>query len=221
MQKTSLIIILSIFGFFPLQAQDSQHIKIDASLDFVNQNVWRGSYQAGASLQPEAIVNYRNWQFSVWGSTDLQAAEKEIDLSLKYNRQGFSIGVTDYWCDLQEAPYRKNHVLESHLEYQLQKIPLNMECNMLIAGDNNYFLPYVEASYTPEWKEWNFEFAAGFTPWRNTMLATEDFSFTRLSAGISKEIRFSKTFSISFKTSLLYNPDADALFWIAGTNIPF
>ncbi|GHT15973.1 hypothetical protein FACS189432_01780 [Bacteroidia bacterium] len=220
MQKSSLILLALCF-LLPLQAQEKAPVSLDATLTLVNQNVWRGGYVAGASLQPEAIVGVHNWQFSVWGSTDFQAEYKEIDLTVKYLWQDLGIGLTDYWFNRQDAPYGKSHSLEANLEYQFRKIPVAVSCNMLVAGENHRFSPYTEASYTPEWKSWKLEFALGFTPWENTMLTTNGFAVTRLSAGVRKPLSVGSSATVESFAGFTYNPDADALFWIAGVSVPF
>jgi hypothetical protein len=219
---SSTILFLSLFFLtFPLQAQEKAPVSLDATLDLVNQNIWRGTYVAGASLQPETVMRICNWQFSVWGSTDFRAEDKEIDLTVKYCWQDLGIGFTDYWFERQNAPYSKNHLLEANLEYQFRKMPVSVSYNMRVTGENNWFSPYMEANYTPEWKAWSIELALGFTPWENTMLATTGFAATRLSAGIRKSLPVGNSVSIEAFTNLTYNPDADALFWIAGLSIPF
>jgi hypothetical protein len=200
-----------------VQAQQS----ISTKIDLVNQNIWRGVYQAGASIQPEVVISYRNFEFSAWGTTGLEVTGKEIDLTAKYYLQNFSFGITDYWCDAATASYRKGHIPEVNLEYAFSKIPLSLSFNTVVYGDNKQYSSYAECLFSPSWREWEMEFAVGLTPWGNELLKSEHFTFTRLSVGMSKIVPITATLSIKPFISLLYNPNADTAFWITGISLPF
>jgi hypothetical protein len=215
----SILFLTLLFSILSLQAREKP--SISTRLDFVNQNVWRGCYQAGASIQPEAVVSFRNFEFSVWGTTDFEVVQKEIDLTAKYGWQNFSIGVTDYWCDAATASYRTGHIPEINLEYGFAKIPLSLSFNTVVYGDNKRFSSYAEILFSPSWQEWQMEFAAGVTPWGNFLLDAERFAITCLSAGIRKTVPLSAAFSFEAFGRLVYNPAADNAFWIAGIGIPF
>jgi hypothetical protein len=222
-------ILLYAFGFIlfvkniPVFAQEQLFPVITGVVALVNQNIWRGCYVAGASLQPEAVVGIRNWQFSVWGSSGFRTGklkeDREIDLTVKYLWQDLGIGITDYWVDKQDAPYGKNHLLEANFEYRFRKISVNVNYNVLVAGENNRFSPYIEAGYTPEWKACILEFALGFTPWENTALATTGLAATRLSVGVSKTLAAGCPVPIEAFANLTCNPNANAFFGTAGLRI--
>ena len=106
--KHSLFILTLLLPLF-LQAQE-RHLTITGSIDFVSQFVWRGSYQAGASVQPQAVVSFKNMEFSIWGTTDFRGTEKEIDLMLKYSLRNFNFSITDYWFGKSQASYGKGHL---------------------------------------------------------------------------------------------------------------
>jgi hypothetical protein len=183
--------------------------------------VWRGQYQAGASIQPEAVVVARDFEFSVWGTSDFEVVQKEIDLAAKYRLGNFRIGITDYWCDAATASYLRGHIPEINLEYGLAKIPLSLSFNTLVYGDGRHFSSYAEIQFAPSWREWQPEFALGLTPWENTMLETERFAVTRLSAGIRKTTALTAAFSIEVFGCLTYNPATGNVFWTTGLGIPF
>ncbi len=215
-----LLFIIGLLFPFSFQAQEAP-FAITGSISLVNQNVWRGCYQAGASLQPEAVVSFKNWEFSVWGTTDFKATEKEIDLTLRYRLKNFNISVTDYWFGESNAPYGKGHLPEAGLGYNFAAVPLSLSFASVVYGDNKQFSPYAEIVFSPAWKELQLEFAAGATPWGNVMLDTEYFAVTRLAAGIRKVLNPSGTPPLEFYTSLTYNPEKDTAFWIAGISVSF
>lgn len=214
---------LTVFALlfqFSLQAQEAP-FAITGSIDLVNQNVWRGCYQAGASLQPEAVVSFKNWEFSIWGTTDFEVVEKEIDITVKYSRQNFNIGVTDYWFGKVDAPYGNGHIPEVSFGYDFSKIPLSLSFGSVVYGDNKQFSPYAEIIFVPVWEELQMEFAMGVTPWGNVMLDTEHLAVTCLTAGISKVLNSSGTLPLEFYTNLTYSPEKDTVFWIAGISVSF
>jgi hypothetical protein len=216
MKKTLLTIILLLP--LSLQAQESP---ITGTIDLVNQYLWRGSYQAGASLQPEAVVSLKNWEFSIWGTTSFGEAEKEIDLTLKYSWQHFNIGITDYWFGKAEAFYGKGHLPEIGLGYDFSTIPLSLSYSLVLYGDNKQFSPYAEIVFSPLWKELQLEFTAGATPWANAMLETGQFAVTNLTASIRKALNPTGATPLEIYTTLIYNPAKDTAFWIAGISVPF
>lgn len=220
MPKSVFVIIFLWLLVLFVHAQDTS-IAFTGRIDLVNQNVWRGCYQAGASIQPEAVVSYRHWEFSVWGATDFEVTEKEIDWTVTYKWNNFSIGITDYWFGGETDPYSNGHIPEIHLKYGFSGIPVTLAFHSVIYGDDKQFSPYLEGNYAFKWNDWRFEFAAGITPWRNTMLNTGGFACTSLSAGVRKTLPISGVFSAEVFADLIYNPDADNAFWIAGVSFPF
>ena len=199
-----------------LRAQD-----INATTTFVSQNIWRGMYQTGGSIQPEIVVSYKNWETSIWGTTDFGMEEKEIDIAVKYSWDDFSIGITDYWFGNKTGVYGKNHIPEINLSYSFPECHLAVGYNTILWGDDGNFSGYMEISYSPSWEEWDFDFTAGVTPWSNTMLDTGSFSISCLSSTIRRDVKFSGTYSPECSLSFIYNPNTDMLFWLAGVTFPF
>ncbi|MDR2383678.1 MAG: hypothetical protein LBD76_07350 [Prevotellaceae bacterium] len=204
-----------------ISAQEKHPFVIQGKIDFVSQNVWRGCYQAGVSQQPEAVVSFRNWQFSVWGTTDFRGEGKEIDLTVRYEWKNISVGLTDYRFGSVDAPYVSGHIPEANIEYCFPDLPLSLSFNTVIAGDDGCHSGYVEFLYTPEWHNWQFDFSAGVSPWKNTLLETDKFAVTKLSASIAKTVAKSDSFSVGIFTSIVYNPSKDNAFFIAGISVPF
>jgi hypothetical protein len=222
-QKLVLAVSLLLFGVTPclISAQGKAGFVIDGKIDFVSQNVWRGCYQAGTSLQPEAAVSFDKWEFSVWGTTDLQVVEKEIDLTVKYAPGNFTLGITDYWFGGETAPYGKGHISEIGTGYGFSSIPVSLSFNTAVYGDGGHFSSYAEIAWTPRWKEWQLEFSTGLCPWENSMLATERFAVTCLSAELRKRAVTYDTFTVEASTKAVYNPNEDTAFWMSGISVLF
>jgi hypothetical protein len=218
MAKLLPVIILLIPLY--LKAQDSP-FAIDIKIDIVSQNVWRGCYQAGASLQPEAVVSFDKWEFSIWGTTDLQVVEKEIDLTVKYAWGDFTFGITDYWFGSERAPYGKGHIPEIGTGYSFSSIPVSLSFHTAVYGDGGHFSSYAEIACTPRLTDWQFEFATGLCPWENSMLATERFAVTCLSAELRKRAVSNGSITLEASTKAVYNPNEGTAFWTAGISILF
>lgn len=218
--KAALLQIIWLIPASTLYAQNESAFSMDASIGIASQNIWRGYYQAGASIQPETSVSYERWEFTAWGSSAADGKDMEIDLTLEYSLKNLSFGITDYWSGLPEGNYRDGHILELSISYGFGNIPLSIIYNTVVAGDNGNLSGYLEVSYRPSWKEWSFDITAGMSPYNNKILETGRISFTDLSIGIGKDLKFSTVFTAECFTKLIYNPDSDSLFWVAGINIP-
>ncbi len=218
--------LLSAAGFFlfagNLYAQDeTSNFNAEARVDVVSQYIWRGCYLSGASIQPSLTGTYKNVSLNAWGSADFQATGHEVDFSLKYAFFGFEAGITDYWSGELETPYSKGHSLEGNLLYSFPKFPLTLAWNTVFYGEESpeNYSSYAEASYLLELPALNFEFAVGFTPWKNQMLDTDQFAFTKLSVAANKEFYLNKTVHLDFLLVLQYNPAAEKMFFVAGIGL--
>lgn len=79
-----------------MQAQDEVEASVKA--DIVSRYMWRGFDKGGVSIQPQAKVNWQGLSLTAWGSTGLDKEDtQEIDLKLAYAKQGFNVGLIDYW----------------------------------------------------------------------------------------------------------------------------
>ncbi len=119
--KRLLIIALSLVGMATTSAKD----KIEATIgaDLVSQYIWRGQNLGDFSLQPTLGVGYKGISLSAWGSVGISNSSdtKELDLTLKYEHKGFSVGVTDYWFSegsyFQYHAHKTTHVWEGFVGY--------------------------------------------------------------------------------------------------------
>ena len=121
--KRLFIIALSLVGMATTSAKD----KIEATIgaDLVSQYIWRGQNLGDFSLQPTLGVGYKGLSLSAWGSVGISNSSdtKELDLILKYEHKGFSVGVTDYWFSegtyFQYHAHKTTHIWEGFVRLRL------------------------------------------------------------------------------------------------------
>lgn len=191
--------------------------QLEVQTDIVSQNIWRGTYIAGASIQPSITASKGNFELTVWSSTALHEDEYEVDAILSYSFGNLCIGITDYWSDAVKARYGKGHLLEFNAEYNFAYIPLMLSWNTSL---DNCHSSYAEINYCKQISDMEVGFSAGLTPWKNKMLETNGFAFTKLAVCVSKELK-AKNISIKPSCTLVYNPAADQLFVVAGIGFLF
>lgn len=191
--------------------------ELEVQTDIVNQNIWRGTYVAGASIQPSIIATKGYLALTIWSSTALHEDEYEVDAILSYSFSNFCIGITDYWSDAVKARYGKGHLLEFNAEYNFAHIPLILSWNTSL---DNWCSSYAEINYCKQISDMEVGFSAGLTPWKNKMLETNSFSLTKLAVCVSKELK-AKNISIKPSCTLVYNSVSDQIFVLAGVGFLF
>jgi hypothetical protein len=208
---------------FPVQAEEKDKFQAEIATDIVSQSIWRGVYQAGASIQPSWTVGYKNVELYAWGTSDFWSAGREIDFTLTYAFRGFTVGITDYWCGDSIDKYRHNHQFEGNLKYEFESIPLSLEWNTVFAGETRsyVFSSYAEINYGLKLAAVDFNFSLGLTPWKNQMLETTGFAVSNLSVTAGKQFSILSLCNMTSACILLYNPYADRLYFITkiGFNI--
>ena len=153
--KRLFIIALSLVGMATTSAKD----KIEATIgaDLVSQYIWRGQNLGDFSLQPTLGVGYKGISLSAWGSVGISNSSdtKELDLVLKYEHKGFSVGVTDYWFSegtyFQYHAHKTTHIWEGFIGYDFGFLSAtwytNFACNDGLNGsDKRAYSSYFELS---------------------------------------------------------------------------
>ena len=74
-------------------------VKFSGGTDVVSGYIWRGVWEAGASLQPTLTMTVGNFSATAWGSVDFAATSyKEMDLTLAYTLGPVTLSLADlYW----------------------------------------------------------------------------------------------------------------------------
>lgn len=221
--KKIIFFTAGIFSSVSLFAQKEYTFGVSARADLVSQYIWRGTELGQTSIQPQATVGFEWIKLTVWGSSDFNGLNREIDPSISVQLRGFSVGVTGYWAsDTLASKYGKNHVFEGNIAYTFNKFPLTLEWNTAFAGEQDKsYSSYAKVAYEPEYKGWQVGLAAGLTPWKNEMLETSSFAFTELTTYIGKSVGIAGGLKLDGMMTLTYNPHLDQLFWVVSVGFSF
>lgn len=230
------IIISSIFMLFATTATADQKIKIHGGADLVSSYIWRGSYNAGASIQPAISMEVAGFKLGAWGSTDFGGnGKKEVDLSASYTWNGLTVGVTDYWWAGEGAMnyfhYSKGttaHLFEGNISYQLpfEKFPLIISWNTIFAGaDQENYSTYIELCYPfTVWGDVNMKAIVGAAPWHSPAFLPSDnsgFSVCNVAIAAEKNIKCSDKFSLPLFSQLIFNPATEDIHLVFGISLKF
>ena len=174
--KRLLIIALSLVGMATTSAKD----KIEATIgaDLVSQYIWRGQNLGDFSLQPTLGVGYKGISLSAWGSVGISNSSntKELDLTLKYEHKGFSVGVTDYWFSegsyFQYHAHKTTHVWEGFVGYDFGFLSATWYTNFagndgLNGSDKRAYSSYFELSAPFRLAKLDWMGTVGIVPWRD------------------------------------------------------
>ena len=240
MKKLSLLVIAVAFCMGFIQAQDStSKASVTLSTDIVSRYVWRGSdFGASPSIQPTLYYNCSDkLELGVWGSYSMTGVFSEADPYLKLTYKHFSFILTDYfsYSDTQAAKPKyfdfgkktSNHTFEASLLYKgPDKFPLSILAGTYFYGNDrkwgydavkdstgdNYFSTYIELTYSFKCAKSKFEFFLGITP----QAGAYGNSFGVINTGINayKKIQLTPTFELPMKASLIFNPQAERVFFV-------
>ena len=242
--RLSIKIFFAI-AIFSLTAKAGEEEKCDFSVgaDIVSTYVWRGSYQAGTSIQPAMEFTVGGFSAGAWGSVDIAGfGYKEVDLMASYSFQNFTAGLTNYWVG-GEGNYNyfdfsntTIHLLEINFLYSFDCFPLTLGWNTIIAGDEMYtkyennrklkkaFPTYLEATYAFQMKEVHLDVALGVSPWKSSTMynrfdeggRNDGFSVINLAMTASKKIKITDRYSLTFFGQLVLNPSKEDVFFVCG-----
>lgn len=235
MKKETYTFLLIIIGFAPLPAQVEDKISFSIGGDLVSSYIWRGAYQAGASVQPSMAFNVSNFSLSSWASMDIaNTGFKEVDFSASYNTYGLDITITDYWWVgegvkdyyMYEA-HRTGHLFEAALAYTLpiETCPLSFYWSTMFAGADYFkeegekrsYSSFFELSYPFHIKNFSIHCSLGATPWEG--LYAKDFAITSISLKAEKTIKITEAFSIPVFGQLITNPQKEDTFFVFGIRL--
>lgn len=236
--KSLVISIVAILSTICASAQ--QNVKIGGGADLVSSYIWRGAYNAGASIQPTIEMNYRGFALGAWGNVDFGGnGKKEVDLSLRYSIEGLTVGITDYWW-AGEGVYKyfhyskenTAHLFEGNLSYVLpfEKFPLSIACNTIFAGadrDENgkrCYSTYFELSYPFSVSDIDMVAKVGAAPWFSPAFLPsegEGFKVCNVAFAARKSIRCSENFSLPLFSELIFNPAIEDIYLVFGLSLRF
>ncbi|MDP4202109.1 MAG: hypothetical protein Q8861_05395 [Bacteroidota bacterium] len=219
-------------------AQDSKGGSFSVSADVVSSYVWRGVAQEGSrggspNIQP--TVSYTNGALSIgaWGSYAFSGNVKEVDLYATLSLpSALSITLTDYnWNNGNDASVgyfnytsgKTGHVFEGTLAYGGTKsFPLSIAWNTMFYGADKKadgkqaFSTYVELGLPITS---NVKAFMGASLFDSPNYYNSGFSVINLGLKVSKEIKFSDSFSLPVYGIIGANPQAEKAFFVAGITL--
>lgn len=201
----------------PLSAEDGRESSWGLGADLVSSYVWRGSRQgSGPHIQPFLEYSAGFFTAGAWGTTDLNGYE-EADLWFAFELPGgFTLGMQDYY--LPELSYFDfsaddgSHAFELNIDWASDNVWLSANCILNEAGGIGSYGRdlYFEAGFSFEHVSL---FMGAGDGWH-----TEDGGFNVCNLGLetSGDIRISDRFVLPLKAQLVFNPDREQLFVVAG-----
>lgn len=233
--KSVLLLGSVLMLFAATTATAQQKVTVHGGADLVSSYIWRGSYNAGASVQPSLSMEVAGFKLGAWGSTDLGGnGKKEVDLSVSYTWKGLTVGVTDYWWAGEGAfnyfRYTEGstaHFFEGNISYQLpiEKFPLIISWNTMFAGaDQGDYSTYIELCYPFMAGPVSMKAIAGAAPWYSpAFLPSENrgFSVCNVAIAAEKAIYCSDKFSIPLFSQLSFNPATEDVYLVFGMSLKF
>lgn len=226
--KKLTVLVLAVIVIFPALAQDDKKISFTVQGDLVSSYVWRGTYNAGASLQPALGMNIGGFSLTAWGSKEISGPHKEIDLTVAWSLDNLTLSVSDYWWDGEKQNSRlennnnryfhfnnhnTSHYLEAGIGYTIsEKFPLSAAWNIMFwgadkkaDGGQNYS-SYVELNYPFTVGNIDLQATLGASPYDSGLYDVSRFAVCDLGLSASKQIKISNSFSLSVFTKLIFDP---------------
>ena len=231
--------MVALFLSSVVHAENDDKCTFSVGADMVSTYVWRGSYQAGISIQPAMDFSTGGFSIGTWGSVD-GFAYKEVDLTASYSFKNITAGLFNYWVswegsyDYFDFSSSTAHLLEAYLVYSFDPFPLTLGWNTIIAGDDKYldkngkskrvFSTYLEATYAFRMKDVKMEAAAGASLWKSHTFytpyhdggKTDRFAVINLSLMASRDININDGYSLGVFGQLIFNPAKEDAFFVLG-----
>lgn len=232
-----LLFLSSAVSVSAQEATKSEGGKFSVSADLVSSYVWRGMPQGTThggtpNFQPSLTYAIGGLTVGAWGSGSFDGEIKEVDLYATYAFNDlFSATVTDYnWTFTSGRSYfsykkdKTDHFFEASLNYAgTETFPLSVSLNTMLTGadyntdGDQAYSTYLELAYP---LASNAKLFLGSSlldsPSMYTPGEEKGFAVTNLGVKVSKEIKFSDTFSLPVYGIVGFNPSADNAYFVAG-----
>jgi len=189
--------------------------------DLYSSFVWRGTKLSGPAVQPVIEFNTGFFTAGAWGSFDFHDYQ-EVDLYLSFAlTEALSIGVQDYYLpgllyfDYSQAS--GSHAFEVSLLYSGDHVSLEADYVLNQAGGAGSLGGdlYFEAGISFDY----FRVFMGAGNGWHTYDPVEDkaaFNVCNIGLEVSKDIVITDSFSIPVTGQLIFNPDSEQMFLVAG-----
>ena len=200
-------IITMMFGLSNFNSAQAQ--EVSTGVDLYSTYVWRGVAYSGPSLQPSVEFSTGGFAIGAWGSQGYDGFQ-EMDLYAGYSFDfGLSLGVTDYWYPGAAWLDTDTHAYELNLGYGIEDFSLS--ANYIFAGNGSVGDDiYFEAGYS-------FNAASIFVGAGDGWHSSDtEFALVNLGISTSKDIVITDTFTIPLSGAVIFNPDTEQLYILAG-----
>lgn len=231
LKKVALMATVMTIPFVAF-AQDEVEASVGA--DVVSSYIWRGQDLGNAAIQPSVSLSYNGFSLGAWASYGVvESSEKEIDLFLGYSVGGFSIGVTDYFCNFDEKyflykAHETAHTFEATVGYDFGPLAVNWSTNF--AGSDGItetgkraYASYVEVSAPFKLGGLDWSASLGATPYADGGFYSDNhatgFAVQQVSVKASKDIKVSSTFVLPVFAQLTANPSSQKMYFTFGVSL--
>ncbi len=206
----TLTMLISLSG----NKEASAQLEVSTGVDLVSTYVWRGVYYSGPSWQPYVEAAAGNITLGAWGSQGYDGFQ-EMDLYASFSLGDLSIGLTDYYYPGSEYLDRDSHAFEINLRYSIGSLSLganyilNEAAGAGSAGDDMYF----DLGYSGSAAD---VFVGAGDGWHS---GSGDFGLVNIGVTKSKEIKINDSFSLPISGAVIFNPDSEQLYILAGISL--
>ena len=230
MKKIFSLLVLIYFSTQVFSQQtDSTESKwsYSVSSDIVSRYIWRGTdYCNSPAFQPDLEISYGNFTIGTWGSATFNSfSVQETDLFASFEVWKFKFSCWDYFYMNMDSTrnnyfnYSGNetgHDFSFETEFTLsEKVPLKFLIAYNFFGADTAKSTYLELSYSLQNKV-PLEFFAGFTPNQGYSWYGNGPGFVNVGVGLTKECKISNDYSIPVYCKLIFNPQRENVFLVAG-----
>ena len=210
-----VLLAVSLAGYGQEEEADGK-LTVEVGADMVSSYVWRGMYQAGASIQPSISLSTSGITLGAWGSTAFSTSFKEIDLSLSYEYGSLWASISDYWWSGEGEPYFKHARGTHHLEVSLgftfpKKFPLSLEVSTMLCGDDDkddkgrpYYSTYLSATFPFSVGKVDCEAGMGITPGKG--MYSDRFDVAAITTRVTKKLQLSVNHTLPVFVELVLSP---------------
>lgn len=247
MKKAASFIILIINVVLLFGQEDSTCFSIDPQVDLMSRYIWRGTdYGSSPSMQPSCKIQYKSFTFGMWGAyTVSKDSIQEADLFMSYDviKDRLTLMITDYFFP-NEHSFAENyfeynvtltsHVLEGTVLWKpSKKMPLTLLTAINFHGADARYLKndgrlgeimystYSELTYSFK----NLDIFAGYSFMDPDEQKGEAgyygfaSGFVNLGMKAQKVIPVNDKYKIPVSVSLIFNPQKEKIYLVAGITI--
>lgn len=224
--KRFIIIAFAMVGMATARAQEEKKVSATLGADLVSQYIWRGQNLGNVSLQPTLGVAWKGLNLTAWGSVGFDKDDtKELDFTLKYEKMGFCVGVTDYWFSegsyFQYHAHKTTHIWEGFVGYDFGFLTATWYTNFagndgLNSSGKRAYSSYFELAAPFRLAKLDWTGTVGIVPWRTTSYDTHDFACTNVSLRATKDFVIKEKYHLPVYAGLTANPDSGKFYFIFG-----